>query len=152
MVKEIYDISELTLDDFYSEEMNETFIAHNPENILDMKEEGIGIELTITDTKGESDIQKYILKGKSFGEVLEKYDIIIGTAIMNIVERFIEPCATEVVMVFFRHFRLMIPPEKQNEIDEKCSIYYQKVFQNVKSIDDVIESFEHLEENCTEEQ
>lgn len=151
MIKEFINIQDITLEEFYDSSLNESFHAHNDEVIL-MNDEGkIGFELTVIPTNSKAgEPKKCILWEDSFGAALEKFNIIVGTAIMNITTNFFEPSVSPVILAFFREFRMKLPLEKLSESDEQCDIYYQKVFQNAKSADEIIESFDNFEDNISE--
>ena len=150
MVRDFEDIREITFEDFNNPELNESFHAHNDEQIFLDEIGRIGFKLTVIPSKTDEPSKETTIWGASFGEVLNMYDIIVGTAIMNITTMFFEPSANPVIIAFYREYKLKIPPEKQCENDECCGVYYQKVFQNAKTAEEIVESFENFEENTTE--
>ena len=145
-MREIENIEDLTLSDFYSKDMNEVFHAHNDEHIL-MDENGhIGFNIDVLDSTGKSEPVRYTIMEETFGKALEKYDIIVGAAITNVIEKFYEPRASGVIMAFFRKYRSILEPSLQSRLDEKSDVYYQNVFQGARNINDVVGSFDHIEE------
>ena len=145
-MKEIDNIEDLTLDDFYSKDMNEVFHAHNDEHILVDANGNVGFKIEVMDSSGKSEPVEYTIMEESFGKALEKYDIIVGAAITNVIDSFYEPRASGVIMAFFRKFRSILEPSRQSILDEKSDIYYQNVYQNAKNIKDVVGSFDHIDE------
>ena len=145
-MREIYNIEDLTLSDFYSMDMNEVFHAHNDEHILMDDNGNVGFKIEVMDTAGKSDPIEYTIMEESFGKALEKYDVIVGAAITNVIDSFYEPRASGVIMAFFRKFRSILEPSRQNRLDEKSDLYYQNVFQNARTIQDIVGSFDHIDE------
>ena len=150
MIREFENICDITFAEFNSPELNESFHAHNDEQILLDSDGRIGFKLTVIPSKTDAPAKETTIWGESFGDVLNKYDIIVGTAIMNITTMFFEPSANPVIIAFYREYKMKIPPEKQCENDECCGIYYQKVFQNAKTAEEIVESFSNFEDNTTE--
>lgn len=151
MIREFENIRDITFDEFYDRELNESFHAHNEDAILMSDDGRVGFEIKVSCTdENAGRPMVYTLFAETFGDALEKYDVIVGTAIMNITTRFFEPAISPVIAAFFREYRMKMTAEKQNDQDEKCDIYYQKVFQNAKSVEEIVESFSKFEENTTE--
>lgn len=151
MIREFENIRDITFDEFYNRELNESFHAHNEDVILLFEDRRIGFEIKVSSTDEKAgNPMTYTLRAETFGDALEKYDVIVGTAIMNITTRFFEPAINPVIAAFFREYRMKMTADKQNVQDEKCDIYYQKVFQNAKTVEEIVESFSNFEENTTE--
>ena len=145
-MKEIKNIEDLTLSDFYSRDMNEVFIAHNDEHFLTDGNGNIGFKIEVIDSTGMSDKIEYTMMEETLGKAFEKYDIIVGAVLTNVIDIFYEPRTSSVIMAFFRKFRSILEPPRQSSFDEKSEIYYQKAIQDAKTMEDVVGSFDYIEE------
>ena len=143
-IREIENINDLTVDEYYDPGMNASFHAHNDDNIL-MEGNKVGFMIRIADEDGEI-LGEYKMLRDSFGKALEDYTIAAQASVIAMTDTFYDLQITKVINVFYKLFNNALNDDQQDEIDSKINKFYYGVFQSTKSVDDVIKGLEEQED------
>lgn len=143
-IREIENINDLTVDEYYDPGMNASFHAHNDDNIL-MEGNKVGFMIRIADEDGEV-LGEYKMLRDSFGKALEDYTIAAQASVIAMTDTFYDLQITKVINVFYKLFNNALNDDQQDEIDSKINKFYYGVFQSAKSVDDIIKGLEEQED------
>ena len=106
-------------------------------NTFTFKNNKISMNISITDNN-TNETKNIQLFGKSYGDVLRKYDILVDACVINLSSVFFE-ITTDNNGVFCRKvFRLLASEEYLDKMEDISNVCYNQVFRGTKTINELL--------------
>ena len=143
-VREIDNIDELTVEEYYDPAMNASFAAHNPDHFI-YQDGKIGFEIKIYDENDEMP-GEYTMLRDSLGQALADFTVITMSTLSAMSDNYFDFRISKVINVFYKSFYRKLSDEQSDELDNRIQKFYYSTIQGAKNLDDILKALDEMGE------